>query len=234
MNAISNCRSGFRLGMAALLAIVLCATAAPVRATLVPVDEPRFGPAALVLDTRTGLEWLSLTHSIGLSPAQVLAELLPGGRFAGFRYASHAEFGALTTDFFAAPVCCLRLLDEATTQAFARLFGPTFTDADLSESRPGIDGYFGFLRDGRGDGAAGRFFHEASLGRVSGVYDQSSFTIRSPGSFRRGSYLVQSVSEPASISLLIASLLGVAAGALPRKRGGRSPARRAYREASAA
>jgi hypothetical protein len=66
----------------------------PASATLISQDSP-FGPGTHTLDTETGLLWLDLTESSGLSHAEVLQALQPGGTFEGYRLATRAEVSAL-------------------------------------------------------------------------------------------------------------------------------------------
>jgi hypothetical protein len=47
------------------------------------------------LDTETGLEWLDLTETMGISYFDLLGELNPGGLFEGYRYASTGELYGL-------------------------------------------------------------------------------------------------------------------------------------------
>jgi hypothetical protein len=67
------------------------ALAAPAAATLISVDDPRFGPGSVTLDTVTGFRWLDLTASSGRSWLDVEAELGSGGDYAGARHATIAE-----------------------------------------------------------------------------------------------------------------------------------------------
>lgn len=50
-------------------------------------------------DTDTGLEWLDVTETRGLSFNQVTAKMGKGGIYEGWRYATMAEFDQLITDF---------------------------------------------------------------------------------------------------------------------------------------
>jgi hypothetical protein len=63
----------------------------PVKADLLPQDNARFGVTSLTLDTRTGLAWLDLPLTAGLSYQQVITSTQPGGAFDGFRYATSQE-----------------------------------------------------------------------------------------------------------------------------------------------
>jgi hypothetical protein len=61
------------------------------QASLIQATDAGFGPNALTVDTSTGLEWLDLGASSGLSYEQVLADTQPGGVFSGFRFATAQE-----------------------------------------------------------------------------------------------------------------------------------------------
>lgn len=218
MAAVFSRRHFVRIAIATLLSALTLAMM-PASAAWITIDDPKWGPDSVVQDTSTSLEWLNLRSTIGLAPAQVIAGLRPGGEFSGFRYATWQEFGSLTSRFFSiASVCCYRPLDAAMTAAFANLFGPTLTDTDLGTPRPGIDGYFDFPSDGRGDGVGSKFFYEVSDGQVDCVYDSNSFTVNFPALPHRGSYLVRSIDEPGVLSLVGAALLGLLAGVRRKRR----------------
>jgi len=53
--------------------------------------DTSFGPKTALLDTSTHLEWLRLNFSAHLTYKKVVAEMAPGGRFEGWRYATGAE-----------------------------------------------------------------------------------------------------------------------------------------------
>src|SRR5512140_2669410 len=61
------------------------------RAELVKGADARFGPDSLTLDTRTGLAWLNLPLTVGLSYDMAKAATQAGGQFSGFRLAKADE-----------------------------------------------------------------------------------------------------------------------------------------------
>jgi hypothetical protein len=63
----------------------------PAKANLIQATDPSFGANSLTIDTSSGLGWLNLTASAGLSYNQVLADTQPGGIFYGFRFATAQE-----------------------------------------------------------------------------------------------------------------------------------------------
>lgn len=69
----------------------------PARANLIQADDPQFGANSLTIDTTSGLAWLDLTASAGLSYQQTLADTQPGGIFSGFRFATAQEVLTLYT-----------------------------------------------------------------------------------------------------------------------------------------
>jgi hypothetical protein len=75
--------------LATLVSLLL--TGLPARANLIQASDPRFGLNSLTIDTSTGLGWLDLTASAGLSYQQVLADTQPGGVYSGFRFATVPE-----------------------------------------------------------------------------------------------------------------------------------------------
>jgi hypothetical protein len=66
-----------------------------VRAELVEADDARYGANALTIDTRTGLVWLDLPLSQGLSYSAARKAMEPGLPFEGFRHASIEEIRSL-------------------------------------------------------------------------------------------------------------------------------------------
>jgi hypothetical protein len=66
-------------------------TGIPAKGTLIPASDPRFGLNSLTIDTSTGLAWLDVAASAGLSYQQVLADTQPGGPFSGYRYTTAPE-----------------------------------------------------------------------------------------------------------------------------------------------
>jgi len=80
------------------LPVCLALWAGAAGAALVERDWSVAGDGALTYDTATGLEWLDVTATAGLSYNQVFAQLGPGGAYEGFSFAS----GQQATDLFAA------------------------------------------------------------------------------------------------------------------------------------
>jgi hypothetical protein len=203
------------------LALWLVISSGAARATLITIDDPSFGPNSLVLDTNTGLEWLNLRFSQGLSARQVLAQTGPGGKFAGFQYANREQFVTLFTEVFGSSFL-LGQHDLNATINFATLFGPTGFQTVFqtigTQQLPTLSGLFDVSSGPggvRGSATGITFFYDTDIrGNLVGATDTSSFGLDN-GSFEMGSFLV-AVPEP-SLSLISVSLLGLAAVMLRRR-----------------
>lgn len=66
-------------------------------------DDPVFGPGSIAVDTDTGLEWLDLGATVGLSYDEVVAQTGVGGTFEGFRYAMGHELSTFFTNLGLVP-----------------------------------------------------------------------------------------------------------------------------------
>lgn len=73
----------------ALAAIVLHTSCA--QASFIDLDWSNPDDGRITLDTKTGLEWLDLSATIGRSYDEVRLEAGPGGEFVGFRHATDVE-----------------------------------------------------------------------------------------------------------------------------------------------
>jgi len=77
------------IASAAVLSIASACSAA-----LVSADWQATGDGLLTRDTANNLDWLDWTQGLDLSYIDMQPELLPGGRFEGFRYATLDELNA--------------------------------------------------------------------------------------------------------------------------------------------
>ncbi len=68
------------------------------QAALISTNDPVHGAGSITTDTVSGLDWLDWTKSTNRSVNTVLAQLGPGGEFAGFRYATNGEVATLFTN----------------------------------------------------------------------------------------------------------------------------------------
>lgn len=95
------------------------------QATLIPLDS-RFGPNTIIRDPEAGLDWLAPTATQGNpTPLDIPEAFEPGGRLAGFRFPSRAEFNEVTRFFTPVPprlndICGTCDFDK--TLEFIRLF----------------------------------------------------------------------------------------------------------------
>ena len=122
--------------LAALVSLLL--TGLPAKANLIEANNPRFGVNSLTVDTTTGLAWLDLTASAGLSYQQVLADTQPGGLFSGFRFATAPEVLNLYTSA-GIPGTGLYPLTTPSILTLISLIGPTGT----INGQPGMTGLSG-------------------------------------------------------------------------------------------
>jgi hypothetical protein len=116
---------------AMLIALLMPFAAA--HAALMTVDSP-LGPETAVLDTSTELEWLKVSITANTTPSQVFAEMTPGGRLQGFRYATADEFTCgLVSVQLRGGGCSAGWVtnDVAIVQAFLDLFGAKFNEIGL-------------------------------------------------------------------------------------------------------
>src|SRR5262249_14714410 len=79
-------------------------------------------------DPNTGLTWLDLQFTAGFSYNQVTSILIiPGGLFAGYRYATGAEITTLFTDAGVTNPCFICFGDVTPTAQLVNLLSPTAT-----------------------------------------------------------------------------------------------------------
>jgi hypothetical protein len=96
MNKIIK-RIGLLLGAnnLAVLSSLLCIIPAVSHASLFSMDSARWGAGSLTGDSSTGLQWLDLDISTGISYNTMLTEQADGGLYEGFRYATATEVETL-------------------------------------------------------------------------------------------------------------------------------------------
>ena len=91
-------------------------------AALVSTNDASFGPNSFTRDTATGLEWLDVNFTDGMSFQNVSAQLGAGGTFAGLRHATAAELNQLTLNAGINPAV-LPLLNYTPVRNFEALVG---------------------------------------------------------------------------------------------------------------
>ena len=80
---------------ALMMLVLILLTGWSVKGQLLQENDPQFGANSLTYDSGTGLTWLGLTFSQGLSYSQALTAMQTGGQFDGFRFATADEVQSL-------------------------------------------------------------------------------------------------------------------------------------------
>lgn len=113
-------------------------------ASLISLDDAGFGADSVTSDTESGLDWLDLNFSTGLSYNQLIAETSGGGMFDGFRLAEISEIQTLfdaaglpaigsTTSDFGAVDALIDLIGSTSNQgSFLQSLGITATPGEGS------------------------------------------------------------------------------------------------------
>ena len=198
------------------ITIVLSTSA---NAAVVSADWQSVGDNLVTRDTASGLDWLDLTITDGMSYDQVISKLLPGGQFDGFRLATSAEVITLWRNFgIDLSQSALwqtsgynPLLDVAVT-----FLGSTYNTDPITYPYGGADGITSDVPP------FGLLLHD-----VLGATYYSGFTYYyrdnnvartdSGGYINSGAYLVQAVSVPAAVWLFGSGLFGLV-GVAKRKK----------------
>lgn len=194
--------------------VVILSTAAAGDAALVSVNDGAFGANSFTRDTATGLAWLDISHSDGLTFQYVASQLGPSGAFAGLRHATAAELNQLILHAGVNPALP-GLLNLTAVQNFETLVGgPTGTQSlgggGISLGSRTVT--FGMTSDAAGPSAV----------NYGGVAHTNSTLLGGPGGFSVpnagsqhiatadplvGHWLVRPVPEPATGVLLAAGAL---------------------------
>jgi len=178
------------------VAAAMLVSSAPLRAGLILTDDPSFGANTLTIDTSSGLAWLNVTLTVGMSYNQVLAATLPGGEFQGFRYATAPEVLDLYNDAGIPGNGFYPLSSPAvpSIQSLVSLVGVTFTQY----GNPGVIGITGtaYLPGVELSSSLYCTMENGTTGYlVNGAPSGYGVTYGTP---TVGSWLVYSVPEPAS------------------------------------
>jgi len=182
---------------------LLFLTALPAEAVLYLTSDAQFGPNSVTVDTSTGLGWLNLTETAGLSYQQVLSEMQVGGMFSGFRFATVPEVLDLYTSAGIGGTGYYPFSTPSIQSLFS-LIGTTGT----------FNGYPGLLALSGTLSATGGYCAPAIY--VAGQYTGQEYWVND-GGFETGgtaygattsypqlsSWLVKSVPEPSDTILLI-------------------------------
>jgi hypothetical protein len=166
-------------------------------AALQSASDPRFGVDTLTLDTSTGLTWLDLTISRGLSYNQVLAATQPNGAFAGFRIATLPE---VTNLFYSAGFVVGFYPESVTTTESIGSLLSLLGQTSSQDGRPETFGITGTSYLGLGHRSFGVDFLYAD-----GVPEYNIWSSGASGddwgSYSLGTWLVETVPEPATRDL---------------------------------
>lgn len=198
----------------------ICAPAA--NGAFVSLDSS-FGTGTITRDTVSGLEWLDLAVTQGISWGTVESELAPGGAYDGFRFALREEFEQLAINAGATlPSVFPNLANSPAVSSLIALLGQTFLDFNPSAGGP-VSYSCGVLSglSGEGSGAQGTYrdtacFVDSALGgQIIPFYD-IQYSTESGRAFT-GTWLVRPVPAPATAALLSSALLAVGVLRLRRR-----------------
>jgi len=186
---------------------LLCLAPLSAQAALVEENSSSFGTNSLVLDTQSGLTWLDLPFTTGLSYQQMLSSLQAGGTFNGFRYATEQEVLGLFNSAGISGLGNYSVTNSSVT-SFISLIG----DTETLNGYPGIFGISGTPGTAAPSQMAVAMQALKPDGLTSYVYVfsvTSSYGDGNPGFPTVGSWLVE-VPEPGSHLLLLAGIAGLA------------------------
>ena len=178
-------------------------------------------------DTQSGLDWLDVTTTAGMSVTGVRTQLMTGGQFSGWRYATSKEFNQLVTNYTGITVSGNDYINQepnkidglvtllgSTADVYALAnYGKTY-DALLGYSEgEGVDytsGYLGDLKDPTTAWIAMLWDYDADPANFD--YSKAFYSDYYVGfsSLTYGSYLVRESSpipEPSTILLILTAAL---------------------------
>ena len=183
-----------------------------VDAAIISTDWQISGDNLITTDTESGLNWLDLTETNGLTYDYVSSQLSVGGQFEGFRYATPDEVVALYYSFsinLAATAPQTSTSYDFGIMIAAGVLGNTTCAYDCIANPYGTLGYTSQTWDE----------HPSYKVVMGATVDQNSVpTYRTDGSYFQlsaystgytGSYLVQAVPVPAAVWLFGSGLLGL-------------------------
>lgn len=173
-----------------------------------------FGVNTVVVDTRTGLSWLQLSQSVGLSRAEIWDSrsngwVIQSGQYQGYRVALQGEVGQLFSSYVNEPMAWSEAWTNVSPEAANRAL-------DL------ITLFGGFVGDGadglRGGGMAGNTIWGSIPtmdGTATGLRAQLSPTVSRVWadnylSAGNSVYLIAPVPEPSTYALMLVGLAAIA------------------------
>lgn len=109
----------------------------PVAAALIDADWANLNDNLLTTDTASGLSWLDITETAGMSRDDVLAATATGGQFTGFRYATADEVIGLWSQYGITLSPATRIIENvlddkiiAAAQQLGNLYGEIIAASD--------------------------------------------------------------------------------------------------------
>jgi hypothetical protein len=187
--------------------IALAVAATPASAEIVELDWKTPGDKLITKDTASGLEWLDLTVTKGMSFNQVVAATQEGGALRGFRIPNLNDLFGLYGSAVGpvvpygngnTPIFDFTPEERAAQRAFVDKMGATFTYdyPDFGTRRDAI----GFLRrtpgTEEGEIVAGGLFFYFDSGYASYSWFNNGFSTRGVSDPNTGVYLVRGLADP--------------------------------------
>ena len=118
-----------------LLVTLALVTSQPAGAILISQGHPVFGTDSITLDSDTGLKWLDVDLTTGMSREVMIAELQTGISFPGFRYATDTEVFGLFTNAGIPDVRGTSAANISPAQNLMDLIGHTRTQFGIGDGR---------------------------------------------------------------------------------------------------
>lgn len=156
-----------------------------------------FGSDTITRDTNSGLEWLDVTVTRGLSYGQVTAGMTAGGAYEGWRYATVAELDQLIVDF--GYVAVLQNCGYSSLHCDYGLSGnpPEVAEMILTLGDVG-DAYLDEVNDYYDVAPGGAGYTQGMLGEWAPDPSHSVFT--SKAVIGVGNYVIRATGEPRVLS----------------------------------
>ena len=196
-----------------LLTVTALVLSTSVNAAIISTDWHTSGDKLITTDTESGLNWLDLTETNGLSYNYVSSQLGVGGQFEGFRFATTDEAVALWANWSVnladgAPSSAAGL--DLNVQAAAGILGNIHCELDCTYYPSGV---FGLTAEEYGDTyhvQLGAYVYTTDTTTTTAYWNATSHIQSNLASnVATGSYLVTTVPVPAAAWLFGSGLLGL-------------------------
>jgi len=183
-----------------LLALTLLFMAVPpAQAVLYLTGDANFGPNSITVDTSTGLGWLNLSETAGLSYQQVLSDTQAGGMFNGFRFATVPE----VLDLYGSAGISGTGYYPLSTPSIQSLFSLIGTSGIIN-GQPGVLALSGTPSDGGGYFAPAIYVTGGEYLVSDGGFESGGTGYGSTTSYPElSSWLVKAVPEPMDADFLV-------------------------------